>query len=94
MKLSFTRAMITAAMNGELDNVGYEQMPVFNLNIPKKCPGVPDEILNPRNTWSDKNEYDAKMNSLAASFVKNFAQYADFANEEILSAAPKLAVNA
>lgn len=94
MKLSFTRAMITAALNGELDKVQFESMPVFNLAIPKSCPGVPAEILNPRNTWNDKNEYDAKMNTLAASFVKNFAQYADFANEEILNAAPKIAVNA
>ncbi len=94
MKLSFTRAMITAALNGELDKVQFESMPVFNLAMPKSCPGVPAEILNPRNTWNDKNEYDAKMNTLAASFVKNFAQYADFANEEILNAAPKIAVNA
>jgi phosphoenolpyruvate carboxykinase (ATP) len=94
MKLSFTRAMITAAINGELDKVDYDTMPVFGLAMPKLCPGVPAEILNPRNTWNDKNEYDAKMNSLAASFVKNFAQYAEFANEEILNAAPKIAVNA
>jgi phosphoenolpyruvate carboxykinase (ATP) len=94
MKLSYTRAIITAAINGELDKVEYETMPVFGLSIPKLCPGVPSEILNPRNTWSDKNEFDTKMQTLAASFVKNFAQYADFANEEILNAAPKIAVNA
>ena len=76
MKLSFTRAMITAALNGELDKVQYETMPVFGLSIPKSCPGVPNEILNPRNTWNDKNEFDAKSQTLAASFVKNFAQYA------------------
>lgn len=94
MKLSFTRAMITAALNGELDKVEYENMPVFGLSMPKTCPNVPNEILNPRNTWNDKNEYDTKMHSLAAAFVKNFAQYAEYANEEILNAAPKLAVNA
>lgn len=94
MKLSFTRAMITAALNGELDKSEFEMMPVFGLAMPKSCPGVPTEILNPRNTWNDKNEYDAKMQTLAASFVKNFAQYAEYANEEILNAAPKLAVNA
>ena len=94
MKLAFTRAMITAAINGELERVDYESMPVFGLAMPKSCPGVPAEILNPRNTWSDKNEYDAKTNTLAASFIKNFAQYASIANEEILNAAPKVAVNA
>ncbi|REJ81587.1 MAG: phosphoenolpyruvate carboxykinase (ATP) [Bacteroidetes bacterium] len=94
MKLSFTRAMITAALNGELDKVEYETMPVFGLSMPKTCPGVPTEILNPRNTWADKNEFDTKANTLAASFVKNFAQYAEYATEEILNAGPKLAVNA
>ncbi|TAH40643.1 MAG: phosphoenolpyruvate carboxykinase (ATP) [Bacteroidetes bacterium] len=94
MKLSFTRAMITAALNGELEKVDYEKMPVFGLSIPKSCPGVPNDILNPRNTWADKSEFDAKTNTLAASFVKNFAQYAEYANEEILNASPKLAVNA
>lgn len=94
MKLSFTRAMITAALNGELEKVEFDKMPVFSLAMPKTCPGVPNEILNPRNTWADKSEYDAKTNTLAASFVKNFAQYAEYANEEILNASPKLAVNA
>ena len=94
IKLSFTRALITAALNGELDKVEYDTMPVFGLSMPKTCPGVPTEILNPRNTWNDKNEFDAKANTLAASFVKNFAQYAEYANAEILAAAPKLAVNA
>ena len=94
MKLSHTRAMITAAINGELDNVAFENLPVFGLNFPSTCPNVPTEILNPRNTWKDKNAYDAKANSLAAAFVKNFAQYAEYANDEILSAAPRVIENA
>ena len=94
MKLSFTRSMIAAALNGELDKVEFEKMPVFGLSMPKTCPSVPTEILNPRNTWADKNEYDAKMNTLASSFVQNFAQYAEYATPEILNAAPKLTVNA
>jgi phosphoenolpyruvate carboxykinase (ATP) len=91
MKLSYTRAMITAAINGELDKAKYETLPIFGLEFPKTCPNVPDEILNPRNTWDDKNAYDAKANSLAGAFVKNFAQYADYANDEIMNAAPKVA---
>ena len=94
MSLPHTRALITAAMNGDLEKVKYEKMPVFGLSFPSECPGVPAEILNPRNTWSDKNLYDTKANNLAASFVKNFAQYASSANEEILSAAPKVEVTA
>jgi len=90
IKLAYTRALITAALNGDLNKTEYEQLPVFGLSMPKTCPNVPSEILNPRNTWSDKNAYDTKANSLAASFVKNFAQYAEYANDEILSAAPKI----
>ena len=94
MKLSYTRAMITAAMNGELDNVEYVNHPVFGLAIPQTCPSVPDELLNPKDTWADKNAYDATADKLAASFVKNFEQYADNANDEIMAAAPKAAATA
>lgn len=94
IKLNYTRAMITAAMNGELDNVDFETHAVFGLQMPKTCPNVPSEILNPRNTWSDKASYDTKASELAEKFVKNFEKYAEFANQEILAAAPKVGVNA
>lgn len=90
MKLSYTRAMITAALNGLLDNVQFDTHPVFGLQMPTTCPDVPVEILNPRNTWADKAAYDAKANDLALKFVKNFEQYADGASAEILAAAPKV----
>jgi phosphoenolpyruvate carboxykinase (ATP) len=89
MKLSFTRAMITAALNGELNNVTFEEHPVFGYQMPTACPNVPTEILNPRNTWADKDGYDAQANKLAAMFVKNFEQYASGVSQEILEAAPK-----
>lgn len=94
MKLAYTRAMITAALNGELEKVKMDTLPVFGLQMPVSCPGVPAEILNPRATWKDKDAYDAKANNLAASFIKNFEQYASAASEEILKAAPKAVVNA
>lgn len=94
MKLSYTRAMITAALNGELDAIQYEKHPVFGLDMPTTCPNVPVEILNPRNTWTDKALYDTKANDLAGKFVKNFEQYAEGASAEILAAAPKVAQNA
>jgi phosphoenolpyruvate carboxykinase (ATP) len=84
--------LITAALNGELDNVEFETLPVFGLKFPKACPGVPAEILNPRATWSDKAAYDAKANSLASAFLKNFDQYASGSSAEILAAAPKVEV--
>jgi len=90
MKLKYTRAMITAAMNGELDNVQYEAHPVFGVLMPTSCPNVPAEILIPRNTWTDKAAYDKKAGELAQLFVNNFAKYADKASEEIRSAAPKV----
>jgi len=94
MKLSYTRALITAALKGELEKENYETLPVFNLKFPTNCPSVPSEILNPRNTWADKAAYDAKANSLANSFIQNFEQYAAFASKEILEAAPKVTVTA
>ena len=90
MSLKYTRAMITAAMNGDLDNVDYVPHAVFGVLKPQSCPGVPAEILNPRETWADKEAYDRKANELAQLFVKNFDKYAAQANDEILSAAPKV----
>lgn len=90
MKLAYTRATITAALEGKLDNVAYEAHPVFGMMMPKECPGVPAEILNPRNTWADKAAYDTKAKDLAKQFVKNFEKYASGVNAEILAAAPKV----
>jgi phosphoenolpyruvate carboxykinase (ATP) len=90
MSLKHTRSIITAAMNGELNKVEYAPHPVFGVLMPQSCPNVPSEVLNPRDTWTDKEAYDKKANELAQLFVKNFAKYADQANDEILSAAPKV----
>jgi len=94
IKLSYTRALITAALNGELEKVTFDKLGVFNLSIPTTCPNVPTEILNPKNTWSNKEAYEAKLNHLAGAFVKNFEQFAQGASQEILSAAPVTAVSA
>jgi phosphoenolpyruvate carboxykinase (ATP) len=88
IKLSYTRAMIDAALAGELDDVVFEAHPVFGVLIPKKCPGVPSEILNPRNTWKDKGDYDKKAKELARKFVENFKKFSHLAKNEILAAAP------
>jgi phosphoenolpyruvate carboxykinase (ATP) len=93
-RLSFTRAMITAALKSDLQNVKYEIHPVFGLEMPTTCPDVPSEILNPRNTWDNKNAYDEKANVLASYFNKNFEKFNSFANDEIKSAAPKSIVSA
>ena len=90
MKLSYTRQMITAALEGKLNDVAYDILPVFDLAIPTSCEGVPAEILNPRATWADKNAYDDTANNLAGQFVKNFEQYASETSTDILAAAPKV----
>jgi phosphoenolpyruvate carboxykinase (ATP) len=90
MKLSYTRAMITAALEGKLSNVTFEKLPIFDLAYPTSCEGVPNELLNPRSTWSDKSAYDETANNLAAKFVKNFEKFASETSPEILAAAPKV----
>jgi phosphoenolpyruvate carboxykinase (ATP) len=88
INLNYTRAMITAALKGALDGVSFEPHPVFGMQMPVSCPGVPAEILNPRSTWADTAAYDAKSKDLAVQFVKNFEKYASGVTEEILKAAP------
>jgi phosphoenolpyruvate carboxykinase (ATP) len=90
MKLSYTRAMITAALEGQLDNVEFASLPVFGLRFPTTCPNVPAEVLNPRDAWSDKQAWDQKAMHLAELFVKNFKQYSDGVTEDILEAAPSV----
>lgn len=92
MSLRYTRALITAALSGELDHVPFDITPVFNLAIPTSCPGVPDDILDPRSTWGDKDAYDTTANDLAGRFVKNFEKYAGHTSAEILSAAPSVLI--
>lgn len=93
MKLKYTRAMITAALNGELEGAEYEVHEVFGLNMPKACPGVPTELLNPRKTWEDVSAYDQKAQVLAQKFNTNFEPFAEACGQHILDAAPKVKVN-
>lgn len=88
IKLKYTRAMISAALTGELNNVPYIEHPIFNLQMPATCPDVPDAILYPRNTWANGEIYDEKANDLAAAFIKNFEQYISFCGVEVLNAGP------
>ena len=89
MKLKYTRAMVTAALAGELDNVEYELDPIFNVNIPKSCPNVPAEILNPKNIWEDKAAYEASAKNLAKKFADNFAKKYPDMPANIVNAGPK-----
>lgn len=90
MKLKYTRAMITAALEGGLNHINFENDPVFGMAVPIECPGVPSELLKPRNTWTDKKAYDEKAKYLAGLFIRNFEKYADGVSDEIKAAAPKI----
>lgn len=89
MKLSYTRQMINMALAGELAKVEFEEEPFFGFLIPKSVPGVPVEVLNPRETWADKAAYDAQAKHLVGLFRANFEKYADHSSEMILAAGPK-----
>lgn len=88
IKLRFTRAMISAALNGEITEVEYEQHPIFGLFMPKYCPGVPTEMLNPLNTWLQKGAYISKSIQLAHYFHLNFEKFASHASQQILEGGP------
>jgi len=81
-----TRALLNAALRGDLDKVEYEMHPIFNLKMPKSCPGVDSKILNPRNTWTDKAAYDEAANKLRDMFRKNFAdkKFAELGIEPVM----------
>jgi phosphoenolpyruvate carboxykinase (ATP) len=90
IKLSYTRAMIAAALDGKLEKEVFKAHPVFGVMMPENCPGVLPAILNPRNTWEDKKAYDHTANALSQQFKKNFEKYASGVTEEILAAAPAI----
>lgn len=89
ISLPHTRALINAAMRGDLDGVDYDQHEVFGLLFPVSCQGVPSEILDPKRTWTDKEAYDAKANFLAEAFLRNFEAFGSNASDEVWSGAPR-----
>ncbi len=90
MSIDHTRTMVRAALNGLLADVAYETDPIFGVEVPTSVPGVPSEILRPRDTWADPDAYDAKARELAAMFVENFAEYADGVSLEVRAAGPRV----
>ena len=88
IKISWTRNLLDAAINGNLDNVVFVKDERFGFEIPTTCEGVPDRILQPRETWDDETRYDNVANLLAQMFIENFQQYADGCSEEVIAAGP------
>ncbi|MCP4164767.1 MAG: phosphoenolpyruvate carboxykinase [Chloroflexi bacterium] len=88
MEIAYTRAMITAALAGRLDNVETEPDPIFGVHVPVSVPDVPDYVLKPKNTWSDGEAYDVQANKLAGMFVENFKKFQDEVSDEVVAAGP------
>jgi phosphoenolpyruvate carboxykinase (ATP) len=89
MKLAHTRAMVTAALSGQLDHAKFVSDPVFGFEIPTAVPGVPTEVLTPRNTWKDGAAYDAQAAKLAEMFKKSFETFASGVEATVIAAGPK-----
>ena len=89
MPLNHTRGMVRAALAGDLDNVPTHTDPVFGLAVPDSAPGVPPELMHPRDTWEDAAAYDAQAKKLAGMFAKNFEQFAGAVSEGVTHAGPK-----
>lgn len=88
MSIAHTRAMVRAALSGDLLSVKTNPDPVFGLLVPATVPGVPAEVLNPRSTWADPSAYDAKARDLAGRFKKNFEQFASAVSATVRDAGP------
>jgi len=90
ISIRHTRNMLTAALNGGLDEVEYYQDPLFGFHVPKSCPEVPENVLYPAESWPSKTEYDHKYRQLAARFIDNFKKFAPECPPEVVEAGPKL----
>jgi len=88
--LKYTRAILDAIHSGELAKVEYETYDTFNLNVPKTCPGVPDELLNPKKSWTGSADFKEEVTKLGALFRDNFNKYASEATEDVLKAGPSV----
>jgi phosphoenolpyruvate carboxykinase (ATP) len=90
MAIGVTRGLLSAAIEGVLEKQEFVPDPLFQVLVPKECPGVPTEVLWPKNTWTDKKAYDAKALELAKRFAENFKQFEDMASDDVKAAGPKV----
>jgi phosphoenolpyruvate carboxykinase (ATP) len=90
MPIAATRALLRAALDGELDDVEFREDPIFGLHAPVEVPDVDAKLLDPRSTWGDPDAYDRKARELARMFRDNFEQFAEVAGEKITAAGPQV----
>jgi phosphoenolpyruvate carboxykinase (ATP) len=93
MKIKYTRAMLNAALDGDLDDVDYTVDERFGFAVPKSCPNVPSEVLQPMQTWSDNESYNKTADNLAEMFVENFKRYQAGVSDAVNASSPKTLVN-
>ena len=91
MPIKATRALLNAALDGSLNDAEFRKDPNFGFEVPVAVPGVDATILDPRQTWSNKDEYDATATKLVDLFVANFAQFSEYVDAGVREAAPKVA---
>jgi phosphoenolpyruvate carboxykinase (ATP) len=90
ISLRYTRALLSAALNGKLNDLKYTKDPIFGFLVPLECPGVPAEVLSPSSSWGDKKEYDRRYRDLAMRFKENFAKFTENTPPEVVEAGPKI----
>jgi len=90
ISIKYTRALLNAALGGELNNVEFKTDPIFGFEVPKTCPNVPDEVLDSSSSWGDKKEYDRRYKDLAMRFKQNFGKFTDGTPQEVIDAGPKV----
>jgi len=91
MKLAHTRGMVRAVLDGSLESVETQEHPIFGIHVPRSCPGVPSEVLDPRGTWPTVEAYDAQARKLAGMFDQNFEKFSKDVAEDVRAAAPTTA---
>ena len=89
--MKYTRAILDAIHSGELAKVEYETYDTFNLHVPKTCSNVPDELLNPKKSWTGTADFKDEVTKLGELFNENFKKYSDEATPEVLAAGPQIA---
>ena len=90
VNLPYTRAMVRAVLGGKLDGVPMKEDPVFGIQVPESCPGVPSEVLHPRSTWKDPQAYDEQARKLAGMFHENFERFAADVSGEGRESGPRV----
>lgn len=90
ISIKYTRALLNAALSGDLANVQYDKDPVFGFEVPRTCPDVPDDVLEPWSSWPNREEYDNKYKQLAQKFIENFTKFESETSQEVIDAGPKV----